>query len=148
MEYQIVPMALSHVPALVALEKQCFSDPWTEAAFLPELENPYSLWLVAESDSQVVGYVGSQIVPDEADMMNLAVSAAYRGNGIAQRLVLRLIDELKARDVVSLTLEVRAHNDPAICLYEKLGFVQVGLRKNYYFHPTEDARIFKKEWNL
>ena len=81
-------------------------------------------------------------------MKNLR-SAADRIGGPATSLeeALALFDALRARSVVSLTLEVRDSNEPAIRLYESLGFRQVGLRKRYYFHPTEDARILKKEWN-
>ncbi len=103
---------------------------------------------MAVDHDTVIGYVGSQIVPDEADMMNLAVLPEYRKQGIGQALVERLEQELRARGVVSLTLEVRNSNENAIRLYQRLGFTQVGLRKNYYFHPREDGRILKKEWSL
>ena len=72
MEYRILTMQTQHITQIAALEKQCFSDPWSEAAVRSELENPLSLWLVAECGENVCGYVGSQMVPPEADMMNLA----------------------------------------------------------------------------
>ena len=147
MKFTIVPMQPRHIPQLAALETICFSDPWPETAFLPELQNELSVWLVAEHDGKVAGYIGSQIVPDEADMMNLAVAPEFRRQGLGRKLALALFDALRAHSVVSLTLEVRDSNEPAIRLYESLGFRQVGLRKRYYFHPTEDARILKKEWN-
>ena len=148
MEYRIVPMAANHVPAIAALETQCFSDPWSESAIAPELQNPLSLWLAAEaSDGTLLGYVGSQRVPPEADMMNIAVAPAARRQGIAESLVLALIRALDECGVTSLTLEVRVSNLPARTLYEKLGFAAVGLRKNYYFHPKEDACILRKDWN-
>lgn len=148
MEYTIVPMAARHVPSIAALETVCFSDPWSEAAIAPELENPLSLWLAAETaDGALLGYVGSQRVPPEADMMNLAVAPEARRQGIAEALVLALIRALKAHGVTSLTLEVRASNLPARALYEKLGFASVGVRRNYYFHPKEDACILRKDWN-
>lgn len=147
-EYQIVPMARRHIAAIAALETLCFSDPWSEAAIMPELENPLSLWLVAETaDGGVLGYVGSQRVPPEADMMNIAVAPEARRQGIAEALVTALVSALKEEHVASLTLEVRVSNAPARALYEKLGFVPVGLRKNYYFHPKEDACILRKDWN-
>ena len=113
----------------------------------PELSNPLSLWLVAVCDGQVVGYVGSQSVLDGADMMNIAVHPQYRKQGIAQRLILELISLLQDRGVKSLALEVRSSNKPAICLYQKLGFVQVGCRPGYYRNPKEDAFILRKEWS-
>lgn len=147
MEYQIVPMAARHVAPIAALEQQCFSDPWSEAAIAPELENPLSLWLVAEQGDTLLGYVGSQSVPPEADMMNLAVAPEARRQGIAEALVHALEAALREKGMESLTLEVRVSNLPARTLYEKLGFEPVGLRKNYYFHPKEDACILRKDWN-
>ena len=140
-------MAERHLDAIAALEKQCFSDPWSRASVAAELSSEWSFWLVAEEDGTLAGYVGSQLVPPEADMMNLAVAPEFRRQGLGRKLALALFDALRAHSVVSLTLEVRDSNEPAIRLYESLGFRQVGLRKRYYFHPTEDARILKKEWN-
>ena len=148
MEYQIIPMTSAHVCQVAELEKRCFSDPWSETSIASELDNPLSLWLVAEHNGQVLGYVGSQSVLDEADMMNIAVSPEARRQGIALALVDALEHALTENGVTALTLEVRASNLPAKTLYEKLGFSEVGRRKNYYYHPTEDACILKKEWNL
>ena len=93
----------------------------------------------------VLGYIGSQSVLGEADMMNLAVSEDHRRQGIAQALVQALMEQLKQKDVYRLTLEVRVSNGSAISLYEKLGFRQIGRRPNYYHHPKEDALILGKE---
>lgn len=142
----IVHMNESHVAQVAALEKICFSDPWSENSVASELKNPLSCWLVAEEDGEVAGYVGSQTVMDESDMMNVAVHPDYRRKGIAEKLVTELVEALKKRDSRCLTLEVRASNEPARALYEKLGFVQVGLRKNYYRNPREDALILRKEF--
>ena len=136
-----------HLDGIAALERACFSDPWSEAAIAPELENPLSLWLVAEQDDTLLGYIGSQSVPPEADMMNLAVAPEARRQGIAEALVHALEAALREKGTESLTLEVRVSNLPARTLYEKLGFEPVGLRKNYYFHPKEDACILRKDWN-
>lgn len=143
---QYVEMNADHVPQLAALEKLCFSSPWSERSIASELDNPLSYWLVAISGERVVGYVGSQSVMGEADMMNLAVLSDMRRVGIAQGLVERLIKALKERHVHSLTLEVRASNEPAKALYAKLGFATVGRRPRYYQNPKEDALILRKEW--
>lgn len=145
---EIVRMSISDVPAVAELERKCFSDPWSERSVAAELENPLSLWLVALLGRTVVGYVGSQSVMEQADMMNIAVNPDYRRQGIAESLIERLIAELKDKQVSSLTLEVRASNAPAIALYRKLGFIQVGKRPNYYRNPREDALILRKEWDL
>ena len=142
---EIVKMNESHVSAVAELEKQNFSEPWPEIAVRGELTNKLALWLVAVEDGVVAGYVGSQTVLQEADMMNIAVADTHRRRGIARMLVEELIRQL---DAYQLTLEVRASNAPAIALYEKLGFTQVGLRKNYYHKPKEDALILRKEWKI
>ena len=144
MEY--VTMQAHHVPQVAQLERECFHDPWSENSIAAELKNPLSLWLVALDDQRVVGYVGSQSVMGEADMMNIAVSSQYRRMGIAQELVQRLVAALREKDVYSLTLEVRASNEPAKALYNKQGFLPVGRRPNYYRNPKEDAFILRKEW--
>ena len=142
-------MTLAHVDQVAQLEKVCFgTEAWSLNSVSGELENPLSLWLVALEGAQVAGYVGSQTVCNETDMMNVAVSPQYRRQGIAEALVTELVEQLKARESHCLTLEVRASNAPAIGLYEKLGFSQVGRRKNYYRNPREDALILRKEWAL
>ena len=139
-------MERCHVPQVAALEKICFCDPWSEGSIASELENPLSRWLVALEGEQVLGYVGSQTVLDESDMMNLAVDPAFRRRGIARALVCALIEQLRKMGSRCLTLEVRASNESAQALYACLGFVQVGRRKNYYLNPREDALILRKEW--
>ena len=139
-------MDRADIPQLAELEKLCFSDPWSESAFEYELRNPLSLWLVAADGDAVAGYVGSQTVMGEADMMNIAVAPAYRRQKIAENLVSQLVESLNEKEAKSLTLEVRVSNVPAISLYDKLGFVQVGRRPGYYRNPREDAYILRKEW--
>ena len=144
----IVKMERYHVAQIVELEKQCFSEPWSENSIFSELANPLSLWLVAMDGDAVAGYVGSQSVMGESDMMNIAVHPQYRRKGIAAALVDALVAQLKENGNYCLTLEVRISNAPAIALYQKLGFQQVGRRPNYYRSPKEDALILRKEWQL
>ena len=145
---EIIPMNENHIHPIAELEKVCFSDPWSVNAMAYELKNPLSTWFVAVDGDTVAGYVGSQTVLGEADMMNLAVNPQYRRRGIGQALVEKLIDDLRSKDAYCLTLEVRVSNDSAIALYEKMGFVVVGRRPNYYHQPKEDALIMRKEWTL
>ena len=146
---EIVKMNEAHVVSVAAIEKECFGvDAWSEKSVASELTNQLSLWLVAVDGDRVAGYVGSQTVCDETDMMNVAVTADYRRQGLGEKLILALVEELKAMGSQCLTLEVRDSNTPARTLYEKLGFQQIGLRKNYYRNPKEDAYILRKEWNV
>lgn len=145
---KIVPMNEGHVAQVAELEKVCFSDPWSENSVRSELSNPLSVWLVAEENGVVRGYVGSQTVLDETDMMNIAVHPDFRRKGIAAALITKLVSQLKARGSRILRLEVRESNAPAIALYESLGFAQLGLRKNYYRNPKENALILGKEWEI
>ena len=142
---EIRRMLAEDISAIAELEKVCFSDPWSESSIASELDNHLACWLVAIDDGMLVGYVGSQTVLDSSDMMNIAVNPGYRRKGIAEALVMALVQEMKARGSICLLLEVRVSNQPAINLYEKLGFLQVGRRKNYYRNPREDALILRKE---
>ena len=146
MEY--VRLNESHVEDIARLEKICFSDPWSVSSIGSEVNNPLSLWLVAVEGETVAGYVGSQSVLGWADMMNLAVAPSYRRLGIGEKLVNELICQLKDNHVTCLTLEVRVSNAPAIALYKKLGFSEVGRRPGYYHNPREDALILRKEWDV
>ena len=144
----IIRMNEGHVKAVAELEKVCFSDPWSENSVASELKNKLALWLVAEEEGQVAGYIGSQTCGDESDVMNVAVHPDFRRRRIAEALVNGLTEELKRIGSRCLTLEVRASNVPAIALYEKLGFEEIGRRKNYYRNPREDALIMRKEWEI
>lgn len=146
--WNLIPMEEIHVPQVAALETVCFSDPWQEDSIRSELTNPLSYWLVAVADGRVVGYVGSQTVLGEADIMNVAVDPAWRRCGLGRELLNGLQAVLTEQKVHSLTLEVRPSNLPAVRLYESLGYVQVGRRPNYYHKPKEDALILRKEWSL
>ena len=126
-----------HLAALAEIEKACFRAPWSADMLHEELGK--GLFLVAEQDGEAVGYVGCQTVLDEGYITNVAVSPDCRRQGIGRTL----IEELKKRAAQSglsfITLEARASNAPAIALYEGAGFRQVGVRRNFYTAPTEDA---------
>ena len=141
-------MKSSHVAQIAYLEKICFSDPWSERSIASELDNKLAFWLVAAEGETVAGYIGSQTVMEETDMMNVAVHPDFRRRGIAEVLINTLVANLKNMGSHCLTLEVRASNAPAISLYEKLGFSEIGRRKNYYRNPREDALILRKEWEV
>lgn len=133
----IVSMEERHLAALAEIEKACFRAPWSADMLHEELGK--GLFLIAEQDGEAVGYVGCQTVLDEGYITNVAVSPDCRRQGIGRTL----IEELKKRAAQSglsfITLEARASNAPAIALYEGAGFRQVGVRRNFYTAPTEDA---------
>ena len=145
---KIFQMKKDHVAQIAALEMLCFGDPWSEGSIASELDNPLSLWLVAEQNGAVCGYVGSQTVLDETDMMNIAVHPDCRRQGIAAALISELVARLKERGSHILRLEVRESNTPAIALYNSMGFTQLGIRRNYYRNPKENALILGKEWEI
>ena len=144
MEY--LKMDETHIEAIAELERVCFHDPWSINSISSELHNPLSAWLVAVDEGVVCGYVGSQSVLDGADMMNIAVHPDYRKRGIGSTLIEKLIVLLKEKNVISLSLEVRASNETAIGLYHKMGFEVIGKRPGYYRNPREDAYIMRKEF--
>ena len=141
-------MKLEDVPTIAELEKQCFSAPWNENMIISSLESRLSCWLVAEIEGAIAGYVGSEAVLDSADMMNIAVTPEFRRQGVGVALVNGLISRLQCKSVAFLLLEVRVSNKPAIAMYEKLGFQQVGLRPRYYCNPREDAFVMRKELTI
>lgn len=144
----ITKMTQDHVSQIAEIEKICFNDPWSENSISSELNNRLAYWLVALEEDMVAGYVGSQTVLGETDMMNIAVHPNYRKRGIATDLIQALIAALSEQGSHSLMLEVRSSNEPAKNLYGKLGFEAVGIRRNYYRNPKEDALILRKEWSL
>ena len=144
--YKLVPMDKSHIKEIAQIERECFSDPWSEAALEEELYNPLASFIVAQRpDGAVLGYAGLHAVIDEGYLDNIAVRADYRGNGIADDL-LDVFVRFGREHLAFLTLEVRPTNEPAIQLYYKHGFAQVGRRKDYYQHPREDALIMTLEF--
>ena len=145
MGIKIVPMDASHLDGIAAIEKMCFSMPWSRNMLEEELYNDCAAYLVAEDDKGVVlGYAGIQIILDEGYITNVAVLPELRRGHIASQLLKVFFDFAEANDLSFITLEVRPTNEAAIALYEKFGFVEVGRRKNYYEKPKEDALIMTK----
>ena len=121
-----------------ALERRCFSVPWTREMLQSQL-GPGHVFLAAAENGRVVGYVGMMTVLDEGYISNVAVAPEMRRRGIAQELLRELERRARAMDLSFMTLEVRQSNAPAIALYEKHGFSRVGVRRGYYEQPREDA---------
>ena len=146
MYYEIVPMDRGHVDQIAELERQCFSTPWSETQLEDALYNDASCFIVAEDgEGGVLGYAGLTTVLDEGYINNIAVEEAARKHGVASAL-LDVFVRFAAVNLSFLTLEVRKSNAPAIALYEKFGFQQVGIRTGFYSHPREDAVIMTREF--
>ena len=144
--YKLVPMDKSHIAEIAQIERECFSDPWSEASLEEELYNPLCSFIVAQRpDGAVLGYAGLHAVMDEGYIDNIAVREDYRGQGIADDL-LDVFVRFGQAHLAFLTLEVRPSNQAAIQLYFKHGFAQVGRRKDYYKQPKEDAIIMTLEF--
>lgn len=139
----IRPMEEDDIPSLVDIEKECFSMPWSEKSFKDSYELAYAHFLVAQAGENVAGYVGLYQVGGEADITNVAVSSIYRRKGIGKSLLREIISYSQKQNISVITLEVRATNDGAIALYEQMGFKKIGIRKNFYEKPVEDAIIYQ-----
>lgn len=128
--------------AIMEVEKQCFTLPWSKEAFYNELhQNRFAHYLVLEEDNHVIGYCGAWLVVDEAHITNIAVLPAYQGRGLGKAILSRMIEECKQQAIERMTLEVRASNLVAQSLYKKLGFAEGAIRKNYYSDNQEDAIV-------
>lgn len=147
MDYRLLPALPAHLDQLEAMERACFSDPWSRQllADLLALENARTIAAV-DGDGTVLGYASLQTVLDEGYINNLAVLPACRRLGIASALLEDLRRFGEAKGLAFLTLEVRASNAPAIALYAKHGYARAGRRKNYYSHPKEDAILMTLEF--
>ncbi|MBQ2297047.1 MAG: ribosomal protein S18-alanine N-acetyltransferase [Ruminiclostridium sp.] len=146
MNYKLVPMDRSHLAGVAELERMCFSTPWNEAMLEEELYNDTASFIVAEGeDGSVLGYAGLHVILDEGYIDNVAVRPSCRRMGLGDRL-LDVFIRFGQANLAFLTLEVRPSNTPAVALYEKNGFKEVGRRPNYYDDPKEDALLLTREF--
>lgn len=133
-----------HLDAVLKVEQNSFSHPWSRQSFEEELKKNSSYLFVAMENDEVVGYAVMSTVLDEGDLLDIAVDEKHRRKGVAKALFCKLCDVAKDLSLAFITLEVRASNDSAIALYESLSFEKVAVRKNYYSKPTEDAVLMTK----
>lgn len=138
---QIREMQIDDLEGVMEIENDNFSKPWTETGFFSFLIRDDTLFLVAEEDEEILGYCGVVTVMDEGDITNVAVAKKRQNQGIGKQLMGALIQKTKESGVTRLFLEVRAGNQCAVHVYEKMGFRQSGIRKNYYESPVEDALV-------
>lgn len=134
-------MRESDLEQVCTLEKEVFSLPWSYQSFLESMRNPDNIYLVAEEKGQLTGYCGVWVVAGEGQINNIAVKEQYRNQGIGAMMLRYLFTLGSVQNVEQFTLEVRSSNIRAIHLYEKMGFVKLGIRPNFYERPSEDAVI-------
>ena len=135
-------MQESDIKEIADLEKECFSEPWSEASLRDELTNETARFYVLRDDEKLLGYIGSNNICNEVYITNVAVNKECRGKGYGKILVNHLIKQSEVEKAFFITLEVRKSNENAIALYEKCGFKLIGERKNFYSKPTENALIY------
>ncbi len=135
------PLTEAHVAPILAIEGRTNTAPWSERSFRNELEHAHGVFLVAILDGEVVGYGGTWLVIDEAHITTVAVAAEHQRKGIGRRLMVELLQRAKEHGMLCSSLEVRASNEPAIKLYEQLGYTVTTRRKGYYPDNREDALV-------
>ncbi len=118
-----------------------FDDFWTYDILKEELSSEHSIYLVAKIDNQIIGFAGFKTIFNEAELMNIIVRKSFRNCGIGNLLMKNILLELQARKIATIHLEVAKNNISAIHLYQKFGFYEVGLRKNYY--KDDDAILME-----
>lgn len=145
MLFNIIPMTKEHVLEVAKIEEESFSMPWSEKAFLESLKLEHSIFLTAMHEEKIVGYIGMYKIFNDVDITNIAVLKEFRNKGVAKALIKEAIKRVTELGAVGVMLEVRKSNFNAISLYEKFGFVNIGVRKNFYEKPVEDAIIMWKK---
>lgn len=132
-------MQESDLTQVEAIEKANFSIPWSLESFRESMELEHTIYLVAEEDGNIMGYCGMYRVFNEGEIVNVAVAEAYRRKQVASKLLEQLFIHSNELQVDNFFLEVRESNEAAIQLYKKLGFIEAGIRKNFYEKPRENA---------
>ena len=142
---EIRPLVKEDIPSVAELEARCFSMPFTKKALNELFLNTSWHFFVATDNNTVVGYISFYCIIDETEIVNVCVMPEHRGKGLGKALTKCAIDFNREINGSRVMLEVRKSNAPAIKLYESLGFIPVGVSKNHYKMPTEDAILMNLE---
>ena len=133
---------MSIIDELYNIEQCCFDNPWTSEMLESELESALSVLVTEKIDGKTVGYALGRVVADESELLKICVLMDYRKRGIAEKMLSELLEKMREKGAAACFLEVRSRNEPAISLYEKLGFEKIATRRNYY--PDDDAVVMKR----
>ena len=143
MTVRLRPMRWWHIDAVHRIEREVFdADPWTVEQFWGELAQPTRRYVVACDEDDVIGYAGLFVLPPDADVQTIAVAASGQGRGVGAQLLDSLVAQAAQEGCDQLMLEVRSDNEAAISLYQRHGFEQISVRRDYYA-PGVDARIMR-----
>ena len=140
----IESMTVDDIAQVAEIERQIFSIPWSEKAFRDSMESDNTIYIVAKENDNVAGYAGMYLSFEEGNITNVAVNPLSRRKGIGEKIVRDIINRAYEKGVRDVFLEVRETNSVAIALYEKIGFKEEGIRKNFYDKPRENALIMWK----
>lgn len=143
-DLEITDMTLEHLADICEISIFSFPIPWSYDSFKRELKNKLASYLVVLNNDKVIAYGGIWVILEEAHITNIAVHPDYRNQGIGEVLLDSLLEKAYERGAKEITLEVRVSNLHAQWLYKKVGFVEEGIRKNYYEDNREDALIMWK----
>jgi ribosomal-protein-alanine N-acetyltransferase len=137
-------LTAADVDAVVSIESEAFSSPWSRETFLGLIDRSGLELLVLEDvEAGVIGYAVLWCILDQGELANMAVTPGFQGRGLGSYLLSRVLDTARERGIETLYLEVRVSNEAAVRLYTNFGFSDVGVRKAYYERPKEDARMMR-----
>lgn len=136
-------MTVDDLEKIVEIENETFSMPWSKEGFVKALEMKNNKYIVFEEHGEILGYCGYYGVVDEAEITVVCVKDTARKRGIAKIMLSELFIKAKERGIERIILEVRVSNEPAIRLYERMGFNNLGVRRDFYENPREDAYIME-----
>ena len=140
--FTLRPATETDIPEVLKIEELSFTDPWTEGMFLSSIGENIDFTLLLDGVTPVGYSILDRRVEGEAELHNIAVLPKHRGKGLSALLMDKIVSDIKETDTVFL--EVRASNVAAKGLYKKYGFTEIGVRRNYYKSPTEDAVIMQR----
>ena len=138
-------MKKKDIPEVAFIESQCFTQPWSEHGFEEAMND--AVFLIAEENEQIAGYIGMYVMEPEGEITNVAVAENVRGKGFGKALISAMQKEAEALGVQVIFLEVRDSNASAIHVYGQMGFSEIGKRKGFYDFPKEDARVMRWQSN-
>lgn len=134
---RIRPLAMADLDAVMEIEPRAYDYPWTQGIFRDCLRVGYCCWCY-EVDGDIQGYGVMSVAAGESHILNVTVHPELQGQGIGSKLMKHFLQLARRHDADIVMLEVRPTNKPAISLYEKLGFNEIGVRRNYY--PADEGR--------